>query len=151
MECQLVQHVSMEMFFVISASIQFGCFPMYLFIQLDAASFPVLQASPTCSKSLTPCSRELTLMAAFLILDWFPSGQNLIDWSSRGSAGSLSLLLLHEAMIVSAVDLEARFLLLHGSKGRAGSESEGTGCALKHWLICFFIQGHICSKCTGSS
>lgn len=66
-------------------------------------------------------------MAASLILDWIPSGQNLIDWISRGRTGSLGLSVLHQAMIVSAVDLEARFLLLHGSKGRAGSGSEGTG------------------------
>lgn len=56
-------------------------------------------------------------MAASLILDWIPSGQNLIDWISRGRTGSLGLSVLHQAMIVSAVDLEARFLLLHGSKG----------------------------------
>lgn len=88
-------------------------------------------------------------MAASLILDWIPCRQNLIDWISRGRAGSFSLSLLHQAMIVSAVDLEAKFLLLRDSKGRAGCESEGKGCALKHKLICFFIQGCICAKCTG--
>lgn len=61
-------------------------------------------------------------MAASLILDWIPPGQNLIDWISRGRAGSLSLSLLHQAMIVSAADLEAKFLLLYDSKGRPGSE-----------------------------
>lgn len=126
-------------FFVIIAGIYFGCFLMCLFIYLGVASFPLLQASMTCSKSLTLCSRELTLMAASLILDWIPSGQNLIDWISRGRAGSPSLSLLHQAMIVSAADLEAKFLLLYDSKERAGSELEGTGCALKHKLICFFI------------
>lgn len=75
-------------------------------------------------------------MAACLILGWIPSGQNLIDQISVGRAGSLSL---HESMVVSAADLEAKFLLLYDSKGRAGSESEDTGCALKHKLMCFVI------------
>lgn len=128
-----------KFFFLITAGVYFGYFPMYVFIYLGVASFPLLQASLTCSKSLTLCSRELTLMAASLILDCIPSGQNLIDWISRGRAGSLSLSLLYQAMIVSAADLEAKCLLLNDSKGRGGSESEGTGSALKHKLICFFI------------
>lgn len=126
-------------FFLITAGIYFDCFCVCLFIYLGMVSLPVLQASLTRSKSLTLCSRECTLMAASLILDWIPSGQDLIDCISRGRDVSLSLSPLHEAMIVSASDLEAKFLLLYGSKGRVGSESEDTGCALNHELICFFI------------
>lgn len=81
-------------FFLITAGIYLGCFPTYLFITLGVPSFPLLRASLTCSESLTLCSRELTLMAASLILGWIPSGQNLIDWISRERAGSLSVSLL---------------------------------------------------------
>lgn len=90
-------------------------------------------------------------MTASLILDWIPSGQNLIDWISRGRAGSLGLSLLRQARIVSAADLEAKFVLLCDSAGRAGSESEGTGWDLKHKLDMFLhLGGWICSKCTGT-
>lgn len=51
-------------------------------------SFSLLQDKLTCSKSLTLCSREVVLLAISLILDWYPSGLNLIDWISRGIADS---------------------------------------------------------------
>lgn len=74
---------------------------MYVFINLGVPSLPLLQASLTCCESLTLCSRELTLMAASLILEWIPSSPSLFEWISWERDGSLSVSLLQHHCLSS--------------------------------------------------